>query len=169
MVEMPIDECFRVLELTPAAGPRAVKRAFRRLAMRHHPDLQRDPSAPAHFTRVVQAYTTLQREFRVQSSESDARMCPSCGRLTEMFEGLDGGVQCAECLLGVSRRRLLLPSTPIQIVKHGPVILLELVAIALFAYGLASGSRTTLIASMALSVAALAVLAVVCAVVRHVR
>jgi hypothetical protein len=169
MVEMPVEECFRILELSPASGPRAVKRAFRRLAKQHHPDLQQDPSAPAHFTRVVQAYTTLQREFRAQASESDARLCPSCGKLSEMFESLDGGVQCADCLLGVSRRRLLLPASPIQIVKHGSVIVMELVALGLFAAGFAYESRWMLIASMVLSVAALGVLAIVCANVRNVR
>lgn len=166
---MTLQECFHTLGLTPAAGPDAVKKAFRRLARRHHPDLRREQGASADFVRIVTAYTTIQREFRLHGAEGSGRLCPSCGRIAELFDGLDGDVECADCMLGVNRRRLLLPVTSVRVVRHGPIILLEAAAIAALFHALANDSPPALAWSVGLSAAALAWLAVVCAKVRRVR
>ena len=166
---MRFEDAFRVLDLSPSAGPRAVKRAFRRLAKRHHPDLCRNPESGVDFVLIVEAYTTLQREFRQQTSDSDARLCPACRRMGELFEGLDGGAECAECLLGLSRRRLLLPASTIRVLRHGSIMALEAAAMVCLVVALVRESRTALLAGIALNAAALGGLAVTCIRVRLVK
>ena len=41
------------------ASARALQRAFKRLALRHHPDRSQDPDAPARFRRVCEAHAIL--------------------------------------------------------------------------------------------------------------
>lgn len=48
-----------VLGLAPDAGPAELKRAYRRLAMRWHPDRNGDPSAPERFRQIRAAYEQL--------------------------------------------------------------------------------------------------------------
>ncbi|WP_332671715.1 DnaJ C-terminal domain-containing protein [Aromatoleum sp.] len=48
-----------LLGLPPDAGEREVKRAFRRLAMRWHPDRNPDPAALEHFKRLRAAYEAI--------------------------------------------------------------------------------------------------------------
>ncbi|MCK0505972.1 DnaJ C-terminal domain-containing protein [Aromatoleum anaerobium] len=48
-----------LLGLAPGAGEREIKHAFRRLAMRWHPDRNADPAAIEHFKRLRAAYEDL--------------------------------------------------------------------------------------------------------------
>ncbi len=48
-----------VLGLAPDAGPADLKRAYRRLAMRWHPDRNGDPAAPERFRQIRAAYEQL--------------------------------------------------------------------------------------------------------------
>ncbi|MCK0510311.1 DnaJ C-terminal domain-containing protein [Aromatoleum buckelii] len=48
-----------LLGLSPGAGEREIKHAFRRLAMRWHPDRNADPAAIEHFKRLRAAYEDL--------------------------------------------------------------------------------------------------------------
>ena len=48
-----------LLGLAPDAGPAELKRAYRRLAMRWHPDRNSDPSAPERFRQIRAAYEQL--------------------------------------------------------------------------------------------------------------
>ncbi|MGI5818827.1 MAG: DnaJ domain-containing protein, partial [Armatimonadota bacterium] len=51
---------WRTLGLPVGAGPEEIRRAFRTLARRKHPDVNRDsPHAHEHFIRLRQAYETL--------------------------------------------------------------------------------------------------------------
>jgi len=52
-------ECLAVLGLGPEAGADEIRTAYRRLAMRYHPDSSRDPATARQFTRVVRAYKVL--------------------------------------------------------------------------------------------------------------
>ena len=53
------DGYYAVLGLGPGAGSEEVRIAYRRLAMRYHPDSSRDPGTARQFSRVVRAYKVL--------------------------------------------------------------------------------------------------------------
>jgi len=51
---------YQTLELDPKdATPTTIKKAYRRLALKYHPDKNRDPSAPDLFRAVSEAYEVL--------------------------------------------------------------------------------------------------------------
>jgi len=53
------NDCLAVLALGPGAGEEDIRLAYRRLAMRHHPDSSGDPGTARQFARVVRAYKLL--------------------------------------------------------------------------------------------------------------
>jgi hypothetical protein len=53
------DDCLAVLGLGPGACEDDIRLAYRRLAMRHHPDSSGDPGSARQFERVVRAYKIL--------------------------------------------------------------------------------------------------------------
>ena len=50
---------YHALGIAPNAEPHEIKRAFRRLAMRHHPDRDPSPNAAEQFRQAYAAYTVL--------------------------------------------------------------------------------------------------------------
>ena len=50
---------WKTLKLSPEASPEEVRRAYRRLAMRWHPDRNPDPAATAQFQRIRAAYDEI--------------------------------------------------------------------------------------------------------------
>jgi DnaJ-class molecular chaperone len=55
---MPRDDHYTVLGLTPKSGVAEIRRAYRLLALRHHPD-RAGPDATATFQRIAEAYRVL--------------------------------------------------------------------------------------------------------------
>jgi hypothetical protein len=53
------EDCLAVLGLGPGAGDEDIRLAYRRLAMRHHPDSSGNPGTARQFARVVRAYKVL--------------------------------------------------------------------------------------------------------------
>lgn len=53
------EDLYAVLGIQADAAPQDVKRAYRRLAMRSHPDVNKSPTAAAEFNRYTSAYDTL--------------------------------------------------------------------------------------------------------------
>lgn len=49
----------KVLGVSDEAGQDEIKRAYRRLALRFHPDRNRDPGAEARFKEINEAYAVL--------------------------------------------------------------------------------------------------------------
>jgi len=47
---------YRILGITQASGEEEVKRAYRRLAKKYHPDVNPDPAATQKFIDATQAY-----------------------------------------------------------------------------------------------------------------
>lgn len=60
----PLAHEYTLLGLAPGADSRAIKRAFRRLARIHHPDLNPDPAATLHMQKINDAYRRLLRALR---------------------------------------------------------------------------------------------------------
>jgi curved DNA-binding protein CbpA len=55
-----IPDHYKILELEPSADPSDIKKAYRRLAMRYHPDkISDDPYAREHFNAIKEAYEVL--------------------------------------------------------------------------------------------------------------
>jgi len=48
-----------VLGLAPEAGEEDIRKAYRRLALRYHPDASGDPETARRFSRIVRAYKVL--------------------------------------------------------------------------------------------------------------
>jgi hypothetical protein len=115
----PLEECLRVLGLPRSATPRQITTAFRRLAKRYHPDVSPTPEARRCFIEVVEAYQILRENLRLRQADSDCGRCPRCGQHADLFDALDGGRGCADCLLGRTYLRRFLPPLPVVVVaKH---------------------------------------------------
>lgn len=57
---MPVKDYYKILELSPGADPAAIKKNFRKLALRFHPDTnQGNEYAAAWFRELQEAYDTL--------------------------------------------------------------------------------------------------------------
>lgn len=68
---MPTKDYYQILNLQPGADAKAIKRAYRQLAMLHHPDKKPgDASAHLYFQEILTAYTVLtdpiQKELYLQ-------------------------------------------------------------------------------------------------------
>ncbi|XP_078162261.1 uncharacterized protein LOC144557542 isoform X2 [Carex rostrata] len=50
---------YEVLGVPPSATPRDIKRAYRKLALQFHPDVNKEPNAQERFMRIKHAYNTL--------------------------------------------------------------------------------------------------------------
>jgi hypothetical protein len=50
---------YTLLQLDPSAEPEVIESAFRRLARKHHPDLNKSPEASERMRRLNEAYATL--------------------------------------------------------------------------------------------------------------
>jgi len=62
---MRIPDCYKALNIPPGADWDEVKRSYRVLARRYHPDLNRDsPGHEARFKTISQAYNKLERHYK---------------------------------------------------------------------------------------------------------
>jgi hypothetical protein len=50
---------YQILQVDPAADPEVIEAAFRRLAMKYHPDTSTDPSASARMREILEARECL--------------------------------------------------------------------------------------------------------------
>ena len=66
-------ECYRILGLPPGASEKQIKTAYRKLALRYHPDRNPDHSARKHFEEISEAYRKLMELRETPGSEDVIR------------------------------------------------------------------------------------------------
>uniref|UniRef100_A0ACD6ALP9 Uncharacterized protein n=1 Tax=Avena sativa TaxID=4498 RepID=A0ACD6ALP9_AVESA len=71
---------YEVLGVPPSAAPADIKRAYRRLALKYHPDVNKEANAQEKFLRIKHAYNTLMnsesRSKYASSSSPDSSWAP---------------------------------------------------------------------------------------------
>jgi hypothetical protein len=154
-----IEACFRTLGLPESASTARVTARFRRLAKQYHPDRNRSPSAHRRFIEIADAYAVLRDHLRIRPGASRYGRCPDCGRYADLFDGLDGGRGCADCLLGRTRLSRFLPLPDIQVARHVTVLVLYAAGMIHFGFFLRTDDRSFAAASLLCLLAGLLVLA----------
>ena len=83
-------ELYALLGLSPAASAADIKRAFRRLSRRYHPDINPgDKAAATIYQRISEAYETLLDPDRRQSYDTSGGPAAPGGTTTFEFTGFD--------------------------------------------------------------------------------
>jgi molecular chaperone DnaJ len=82
---------YEVLDVPRDADQKAIKDAFRQLALRYHPDRNKEPSAEERFKEIAEAYAVLSNPKK--RSEYDARGFAGVAGLApeDVFGGIDFG------------------------------------------------------------------------------
>ncbi len=65
-------EEYETLRLNPGATKKDVKRAFRRLALQHHPDVCRGDNCGVQFQKINQAYETVMSSLEQANQQSSS-------------------------------------------------------------------------------------------------
>jgi molecular chaperone DnaJ len=83
-------DLYSLLGLAPGASSAEIKRAYRRLSRRYHPDINPgDRAAESLYQRISEAYETLVDPARRRSYDSSDAKAPEPGEATFEFTGFD--------------------------------------------------------------------------------
>src|SRR6478736_576500 len=83
-------DLYALLGLAPGATPADIKRAYRRLSRRYHPDINPgDKAAESLYQRISQAYETLVDPERRRSYDSSGGATQERREMTFEFTGFD--------------------------------------------------------------------------------
>ena len=78
------DSFYSILEVSENATPDEIKKSYRRLSMKHHPDKNKnDPESTNKFQKISEAYDTL--------SDADKKRNYDMGRKNPFFNMMNGG------------------------------------------------------------------------------
>lgn len=83
-------DLYEVLGVARGASDAEIKRAFRKLAQQWHPDVNKDPEAPARFKEASEAYQILSDPDRRQRYDMFGRAGVDGGPAGAGFEGFGG-------------------------------------------------------------------------------
>lgn len=152
---MTFEQCYRVLGIAPDASPEDAHRAYKRLALRHHPDrMPGDANSQAMFCRVTEAYATLRGHAGTDGRRpADVDACDRCGSIGRLLTGLDGARYCVDCLLAQRQRRL--PMLTPKVVRCLLTIGLQLAATVCLVVSISQSSVRAGWAGLALSLGSL--------------
>ncbi|CAM0877448.1 unnamed protein product [Alopecurus aequalis] len=86
---------YEVLGVPPSAAPADIKRAYRRLALKFHPDVNKEANAQEKFLRIKHAYNTLMNsesrsKYASSSSSSDSSWSPGSRKSADEEEPFYG-------------------------------------------------------------------------------
>lgn len=128
---MSARDCVTILGLHGPVAIEDVKQAYRRLALRMHPDKHRgDDDARRRFVLISNAYRALMRSARAVHQGRVVGECSACGAFGEVLIGLNGRPRCPRCIFRPDGGRLL-PMPPLVIVKCVGVFILLAVTVYL--------------------------------------
>lgn len=132
-------ECLKVLGLHEAASAAEIKRAYRRLAQRFHPDKVGEGEASRrHFVAISKAYRSLMRVARLTERGRAVGRCCVCRQFGEVTVGLDGMARCPVCALRPGGRPLL-PMPVFTVVKCVSAVLLLVLTVYFLVRALQTG------------------------------
>ncbi|MCG8405465.1 MAG: J domain-containing protein [Phycisphaerales bacterium] len=134
---MNLTDCYKVLGLAPGASLEDLHGAYKRLALRHHPD-RANGDARSHrlFCQVTEAYATLKKAYIGRRGSEQLKQC-ECGETEDVLLDQHGRNRCKVCLLSLREKRL--PMT-METVRCISVICLQLVAMYCLIVAVADGS-----------------------------
>src|SRR5215207_7164122 len=90
MSDRPMNDLYAVLGVQPGATDAEIKRAYRRLARRHHPGINPgDRTAEQLFQRISEAYETLVDPQRRQQYDASGKPVDTGDRRLFEFSGFD--------------------------------------------------------------------------------
>ncbi|XP_051568622.1 dnaJ homolog subfamily B member 9 [Myxocyprinus asiaticus] len=79
-----VSDYYSVLGVCRSASAKEIKKAFHKLALKHHPDKNQSPNAQQTFTNIAQAYEVLSdREKRIIYDQMEDLTNPGQGRKRE--------------------------------------------------------------------------------------
>ncbi len=105
---MTVHQCFRILGLREPATSEEIKRAYRQLAQRLHPDKHGgDEGARREFVQVSAAYRVLIRATRAVEKGKPVGLCRKCESFGEVLLNREGSQVCPECALLPGPQRYL--------------------------------------------------------------
>ncbi len=113
-------DCLGTLGLEPGASNRQITQAYRRLALKYHPDrafASIGLSATARrrmFERVSNAYHQLEAHTSSLPRGAGLESCSRCHDVEPLLPGIDGNAYCHTCLTSARGKRAL-PPPPIEL------------------------------------------------------
>lgn len=155
-------ECLRLLGLPEAASTAQIKRAYRQLAQRFHPDKAGASEVDRqHFLRICAAYRCLMQTARLVEKGKSVGRCCVCREFGEAVMSLDGMTRCPTCALRPGSR-LMLPMPPLVVAKCIGSIMFLCLAVALLVMGLRDASPRYAAAGAGAGAASVVLLVVAC-------